>query len=363
MALTITNVDQLKQAFAQARAAGTPGDATLTKGELDDIVKAAIDSPAFDPTMKKVLADEFEASTVNGPAQDAFRDYANALGLRLSAADNAAVAGATTSPLGTRMPNVVVGGMAAVPAVLDQAVSPAITGVMHGTVLTLADGSALNLQSAPWTGNSHNYRGLTDAVAFEGEQMTVRGWLGQSGALVVEEYAPGKSASFVQGGIESVNGEIGVRVRPDKWVKIASTKLAAQLANTEQQAIILHGPVTKTGDTWTFTGEPSGYWLIGGYFAPAVDAALGTTHNFQMHHGNNHRSKLADAALTPPSTGRVYAFGAFSDTARDAAGHGVLTISKFAAHDAGGFSGMSGPETGTATQDFLTKALGFAADP
>jgi hypothetical protein len=337
------------RAFEAARAPTSQAAALVSEPELQAIVKAAKANPNFDAGMKKVLADEFQSSEATPAAREAYARLADEHGLRKMRV------GGGRGPVATR-----INAVAAVPTVLDVKNPPSITGVLNNGVLTTADNTQIRCLQSPHVSQGNIYRGFSDSVAFDGGQITVRGWPAADGALVVEEYAPGNDAAFVQGGIETVNNAVGVRVRPDKWVKIEDADLAAQLAGTDTQAIILHGPVVRNGDEWTFTGKPDNYWLIGGYFAASANATTNTTHTFQMHHGHSHPTSLATAGLTPPSTGRVYAYGAFDPTVKNGA-EAKLTIVKFSPRDAGGFNGTGGGQAGVASQEFLSKCAAWAA--
>lgn len=102
----------------------------------------------------------------------------------------------------------------------------------------------------------------TDASAFLGQVVTIKGWPDAAGRLVAEEYAPGSSPDFLTGRVQlDAAGAVGIRVRQDKWVAL-DEPLASALRPVAGSGVILPGAVERAGDGYRFAGRPADYYLL-----------------------------------------------------------------------------------------------------
>ncbi|MBX7096220.1 MAG: hypothetical protein K1X89_00785 [Myxococcaceae bacterium] len=137
---------------------------------------------------------------------------------------------------------------------------PALTGTlrMSGEQVLLETPSAtlqvVNTGDSVWG---------TDASAFLGQVVTLKGWPDAAGRLVAEEFAPGSSPDFLNGRVQlDAGGAVGIRVSPEKWVALTDPALAAALRPVVGSGVILPGPVERVGDGLRFTGRPADYYLL-----------------------------------------------------------------------------------------------------
>lgn len=106
-----------------------------------------------------------------------------------------------------------------------------------------------------------------ETAAFEGHRVTVKAWPDETGtSLVVEQFAPGSSDRFVMGRVEPLPDGVGIRVAPDKWVRIDDDTLSETLAPFARTGVILQGrtvPYLDDGELrWRFVPDgPSLYVL------------------------------------------------------------------------------------------------------
>jgi hypothetical protein len=177
--------------------------------------------------------------------------------------------------------------------------APAFTGrvEMQGErVVFICEGQTFALQ------NSGSQCFVTDASAFNGQIVTVKGWPDGAGNLVAEEFAPGSSPDFVSGRVKvHPDGKVGVQVRDDeKWVEVTDATLARALRQVNGAGVILPGPVDRRGNTFRFDGNPRDYYVL-----TALDHATAPGHfGAQVAHENGEldlrvpkgaRSDLLDA--------------------------------------------------------------------
>jgi hypothetical protein len=190
-----------------------------------------------------------------------------------------------------------------------------------GTIVRTADHVALQTPNGTFdlatAGTGWADKFAAETVAFEGQTVTIKGWpdVGNS-HLVVQEFSPGASADFVNGRVETTDAGTGIRVRADKWVKIADPTLAARLApfgnGSGHAGVILPGTVTRTGDTWTFNGTPDKYWLLTRLNTPE---AFGDKMRYPADTPFEKVQMVGPAFPGIPAADRIFAFGHVPDAA------------------------------------------------
>lgn len=215
--------------------------------------------------------------------------------------------------------------------------APAITGTLElengEPVLNTPAGkfSMVNAdfmnQEAGWWANY--FLGGHDVAAFAGQTVTVKGWPdeswspGSAAKLVVEEFAPGSSGDFVSGRVLSKDGEVFIRVRPGKDVKIIDPELKKQLAPYDRLGVILPGAPEKSGDAYAFAGNPEGYYVLAGFKGSGAPAGGKTPVSFFGAHGSDIPGNMQKAAFDagPPRKDRHYVFGQFVNGQLEAKGY------------------------------------------
>lgn len=160
----------------------------------------------------------------------------------------------------------------------------------------------------------------TDVMAFADQEVTIRGFLDQSGkALRVTEFSPGKVQDFVSGRVVVSGDDVQIRARGRGLISVKDKALKAELKQHNNLGVILEGKTSEKPQPdgsilRTFEGKSQDYWmLVRLTTAPAkgADGTFSAPYQAATSTGAGNVLMPADQAKNVEVNDRMYVLGRF----------------------------------------------------
>lgn len=181
----------------------------------------------------------------------------------------------------------------------------------NGVVQLDVGGRTFNVDSPNWQASlQFEYFEANALGAFVDKTVTVKAYPTAAETLAVEEFSPGVGQSFVSGRLQMQGDQIGIRVRPDKWVAIRDPEMQTLLKGYAKLGVIIPGKLVQEGAQFFLEPSARDFWMLA---ANAQFGAAPIANTVAMAHGQSHPVQ-GDISTTTP-TRRVLIYGRIADDA------------------------------------------------